>query len=273
MFLDWDRRLMQLFTCILNSTRCFWLVLILIAGLSPMAVNAQDLKVLTTGAYKQMVLAMIPAFEAKTSHKVSMDNDTAGALIKRVKAGELFDVLILTPKALEDFAQGGAATVDAKTIVSIAKVGIGVAVREGEEKPPLQTVDDFLRVLQRAKKIAYIDPASGGSSGIYLAQLFDKKGWREMIAPKAVLINGGYVADALVKGQADLAIHQISEIVPVKGASLVGPLPEELQNYTIYAGAVSARSANPQAAREFLSLVSGPQAGALMREKGMVPFH
>jgi len=264
---------MRFFSRALNSTRCLWGVWVLAAGLSPLAVGAQTMKVLTTGAYKQMVLAMIPAFEAQTAYKVAMDNDTAGALIKRVKAGESFDVLILTPQALEGFAQGETAVVDAKTIVSIAKVAIGVAVRQGEEKPALKTVDDFLMALKKAKKIAYIDPASGGSSGIYLAQLFDKKGWSEMVAPKAVLINGGYVADALVKGQADLAIHQISEIVPVKGASLVGPLPEELQNYTIYAGAVSARSAYPQAARDFLTLISSPQAGALMREKGMTPFH
>ncbi|MFN0004160.1 MAG: molybdate ABC transporter substrate-binding protein [Burkholderiaceae bacterium] len=232
--------------------------------------SAESIKVLTTGAYKQMILAMIPVFEAQTGHKVSMDNETAGELIKRVKSGEAFDVLILTPQALKSFGQEG--VVESKSIVSIAKVGIGVAVKEGQELPNIKTVDDFLLALTRAKKVAYINPASGGSSGIYLDQLFKSKGWSEMISPKAFLVNGGYVASALVSGEADLAIHQISEIVPVKGARLVGPLPEELQNYTVYSGAIGSKALKPQVARDFLALVSSAQAAQLMREKGMTPM-
>ncbi len=232
--------------------------------------NAESIKVLTTGAYKQMVLALIPIFEAQTGHKVSMDNETAGELIKRVNSGEAFDVLILTPQALKNFAE--LSVVDAKSIVSIAKVGIGVAVKQGQALPVIQTVDDFVDALKKAKKVAYIDPASGGSSGIYLDQLFKRKGWSEMVSAKAFLVNGGYVANALVSGDADLAIHQISEIVPVKGATLVGPLPEELQNYTVYSGAISAKTPQSKVAKDFLALMSSAQAAALMREKGMTPL-
>ena len=244
---------------------------LLSCALTATGVKAHDIQVLTTGAYKQMVLAMIPIFEAQTGHKIRMDNDTAGGLVKRIKAGETFDVLILTPEALSGLAK--AAVVDPKTIVSIAKVGIGVAVKSGQGPPRIHTVDDFLLALRNAKKVAYIDPASGGSSGLYLDQLFKSKGWSEIVSAKAVLINGGYVAEALVRGEADLAIHQISEIVPVKGATLVGPLPEELQNYTTYAGALSAKSARPQEAQVFLTLLLSAQAANLMRDKGMMPLN
>lgn len=268
--MKWSIELSTTWLMILNRKTCLsWMVALTLCAASA---QAQSLKVLTTGAYKQMVLAMMPVFEAQTGQKVVMDNETAGVLVKRVKAGEAFDVLILTPQALESFAHSEVPLVDAKTITPIAKVGIGVAVKAGQVKPPLKTVDDFLKALKEAKKVAYIDPASGGSSGIYLDQLFERRGWAEMVRPKAVLINGGYVAEALVKDQADLAIHQISEIVPVRGADLVGPLPEELQNYTLYAGAVSAQTPYAEKAKAFLALISGAQAAALMREKGMTPM-
>jgi molybdate transport system substrate-binding protein len=238
--------------------------------LASLGASAESLKVLTTGAYKQMVLALIPIFESQSGHKVSMENETAGELIKRVNSGEAFDILILTPQALKTFAE--LSVVDPKSIVSIAKVGIGVAVKQGQALPAIQTVDDFLAALKKAKKVAYIDPASGGSSGIYLDQLFKRKGWSEMVTAKAFLVNGGYVANALVSGEADLAIHQISEIVPVKGATLVGPLPEELQNYTVYSGAISSKTSQSKAATEFLALMSSAQAASLMREKGMTPM-
>jgi molybdate transport system substrate-binding protein len=89
------------------------------------------------------------------------------------------------------------------------------------------------------------------------------------VRAKAVLVPGGYVADRLVSGDADLAIHQISEIIPVKGVTLVGPLPEEVQNYTTYAGAVSSRAAQAEAARALLATLSSPEAAEILRAKGM----
>ena len=120
-----------------------------------------------------------------------------------------------------------------------------------------------------AKSIAYINPASGGSSGIYLDKLFEKMGIADAIRAKAKLKTGGYVADLLISGDAELGIHQISEIVPVKGVVLVGPLPAEIQNYTTYAGAVSADARDAAAARVFLDLLAGPAGLAILRDKGM----
>jgi molybdate transport system substrate-binding protein len=231
--------------------------------------RADTIKVLTTGAFKQVVVALVPAFEARTGHKVEVQNDTAGALSKRIAAGESFDVLVLTPAGLKTLATAGKVTAD--SVAPLAKVAIGVAVKAGAPQPAMSSVEDFRQAVLAARKVAYIDPAAGGSSGIYLDGLFQRMGIAEAVRAKAVLVPGGLVANRLVSGEADLAIHQISEILPVAGAQLVGPLPEAIQNYTTYAGAVSAASRHPQAALAFLATLSGAEAAQTIRAKGMLP--
>jgi molybdate transport system substrate-binding protein len=235
-------------------------------ALQSLAAGAAEVKVLTAGAMKQVVLALQPQFE-KLGHKLVVDNDTAGALQKRIEGGEAFDLVVVTPGVLERFAASN--KIAPATRINLARVAIGVMVRPGAKLPDISTVDAFKQALLDAKSIAYIDPASGGSSGIYLDKLFEKMGIADAIRAKAKLKRGGYVADLLVFGEAELGIHQISEIVPVKGVVLVGPLPAEIQNYTTYAGAVSATARDATAARAFLDLLAGPAGAALLREKGM----
>jgi molybdate transport system substrate-binding protein len=155
------------------------------------------------------------------------------------------------------------------SIKPLAQVAIGVAVKSGAPQPRIGNVEEFKQAVLAARKPAYVDPAAGGSSGIYLDKLFERMGIAEQVRAKAVLVPGGYVADRLVSGDADLAIHQISEIIPVKGVTLVGPLPEEVQNYTTYAGAVSSRAAQAEAARALLATFSSPEAAEILRAKGM----
>lgn len=238
-------------------------------GLTALPAHADQIKVLTTGAFKQVVLAFVPQFEAQTGHKVTVDNDTAGALVKRLDGGETFDVLVLTPGPLKQYADKG--RVAAASVATLARVGIGVAVKSGAPLPELKTVEQFKQALLAAKKVAYIDPAAGGSSGIYLTGLFQKMGITDQIRPKAVLVPGGLVATRLVSGEADLAIHQVSEILPVQGVTLVAMLPDEIQNFTVYAGAVSAAPGTSPAAQAFLSLMAGAGAAETIRAKGMLP--
>jgi molybdate transport system substrate-binding protein len=196
-----------------------------------------------------------------------VDNDTVGALQKRIEGGEAFDLVVVTPGVLERFAASN--RIAPATRVNLARVAIGVMVRPGGKLPDISTVDGFKQALIDARSVAYIDPASGGSSGIYLDRLFEKLGIADAIRAKAKLKRGGYVADLLVSGDAELGIHQISEIVPVKDVVLVGPLPAEIQNYTTYAGAVSATAKDAAAAQALLDLLAGPAGAAVLREKGM----
>jgi molybdate transport system substrate-binding protein len=235
-------------------------------ALSLSSAVAAEVKVLTAGAMKQVVLALQPQFE-QLGHKLVVDNDTAGALQKRIEGGEAFDVVVVTPGVIERFAASN--RIAPATRVNLARVAIGVMVRSGATPPDISSVDAFRKALIDAKSVAYIDPASGGSSGIYLDKLFEKMGIADAIRAKARLKRGGYVADLLVSGDAELGIHQISEIVPVKGVVLVGPLPAEIQNYTTYTGAVSATAKDAAAAKALLDLLAGPAGAAVLREKGM----
>jgi len=231
--------------------------------------EAADIKVLTAGAYKQVVLALVPAFEKETGHKVVLDNGTTGQLKQRIEGGEAFDLLIITPAAVDELTKAG--KLAAGSDVKLATVGIGVVVKEGAAKPDIGSVEKFKQALLAAKSVAYIDPASGGSSGIYIDKLLVKLGIADQIRPKAKLKKGGLVAELIADGTAELGIHQISEIVPVKGTTLVGPLPKDIQNTTTYAVAMSAAAKSKDAAAAFIKTLSGPQAAAVLHAKGMEP--
>ena len=230
---------------------------------------AAEIKVLTAGAFKQVVLALVPDFEKQMGHKVIVDNDTAGGLKKRVEGGEAFDVAVITPGVVDDLI--GKGKIAAGSRVNLASVGVGVVVKEGAPKPDVSTVEAFKRALLAAKSVAYIDPASGGSSGIYIDKLLERLGIANQVRPKAKLKKGGHVADLIVSGEAELGLHQISEIVPVKGASLVGPLPKEIQNTTTYAAGLSASATDKGAAEALIKAFWGPAAAAVLKSKGMEP--
>jgi molybdate transport system substrate-binding protein len=229
--------------------------------------SAAEVKVLTAGAFKQVVLAVVPEFEKETGHKVVVDNDTVGGLTKRIEGGEAFDVVVLTPAAVDDLTRKGKIADGSKA--TLARVGVGVMVKAGAPAPDISNVEAFKRALLNAKSVAYIDPASGGSSGIYVANLLDKLGIANDVKPKAKLKQGGYVADLIKSGEAELGIHQISEIVPVKEVTLVGPLPAEIQNYTTYAAGIGAGARDSDAAKALIKVFSGPAAAAVLKEKGM----
>lgn len=230
-------------------------------------VHSETLRVLTAGAFKQVVQSMAPAFEQRTGHTVQIFNDTAGNLSRRIEQGEPFDVVISTPAALKALSQKNLLMQD--SMVSLARVGVGVAVKQGQPKPALKDVDDFVRALKSANTVAFIDPASGGSSGIYLQGLFRQLNLESVLSGKTVLVKGGLVAEKLVTGEADLAIHQISEILAVSGVDLVGPLPASIQNYTNYAGAQSQQTRNANAGRQFLASFASPQAIGIIQNKGL----
>ena len=243
--------------------------MVLMAAGAPRGAAAAEIKVLTAGAFKQVLLALVPEFERETGNKVTVENATVGALTKRIDGGETFDLAVLTPAAVNDLASKGKFVAGSR--VNLARVGVGAVVKEGAPKPDIGSVEAFKRALLAAKSVAYIDPAAGGSSGIYVAGLLDKLGIGAEVKAKAKLIPGGAVAEHIAKGEAELGIHQISEILPVKGVTLVGPLPAEIQNYTVYAAGLGANAKAIEAAKALLKTLSGPAAAAVLKARGMEP--
>ena len=248
------------------------LVLALLAGALAIvggghAACAAEIKLLTAGAMRAVVVALLPDFEKETGNKVTIDNATAGTLKKRIEDGEAFDVAIITPAVVDDLASKG--KIVAGSRIDLAKVGMGVAVKEGAAVPDIKTVESFKRVLLGAKSVAYIDPKAGGSSGIYFDKLLDRLGIGDQIRPKAKLKQGGYVAELVASGEAEVAIHQISEIVPVKGAVLAGPLPADVQNFTTYSAGLGAAAKDVAAAKALIQFIAGPASGPILKTKGM----
>lgn len=227
---------------------------------------AAEIKVLTAGAFKPVVTAIAADFERQSGHKLVINNDTGGALARRIAGGERFDLVVLPAAALEQLAREGRL---APGSGPLARVAIGVAVKRGAPLPDIGSVAAFRRTLLGARKVAYIDPAAGGSSGVYLARLFDDMGIAAEIKAKAVLVPGGLVAQRVVDGEADLGVHQISEILAVPDAVLVGPIPAEIQNYTVYAAGVSAGAGDKAAAQALLDALRGAAARQAMGARGM----
>jgi len=227
---------------------------------------AADLKLLTAGAFKSVAQELVPEFEKKTGHKVTIENDTAGALARRVAAGEYFDVVVMPPGAMGPLLGSKLVESSAKPL---ARVGIGVSIKQGAPVPDISTVDAFKQSLLKARAIAYTDPASGGTAGTYLANLFEKMGIAAEMKPKTVLVKGGLAGEKLLSGEADIAMQPSSELLAVPGTVLVGPIPLEVQTYIIYSGAVSTGARNQPDADALLRALWGPDKAAALKKKGM----
>jgi molybdate transport system substrate-binding protein len=163
-----------------HTLRPFLLMAALLLPLQ--ASSAGEVRVLTAGAFKQVVLALVPDFEKQTGSKVIVDNDTAGGLQKRIEGGEAFDVAVITPAIVDDLAGKGKIAPGSRA--NLATVGIGVMVKEGAPKPDVSTVEAFKNALLAAKTVAYIEPASGGSSGIFSTSCSSASGSRTRCGPR-----------------------------------------------------------------------------------------
>ena len=228
---------------------------------------AADVKVLASGATKSLVDAAAPEFERRTGNRLVVEGGTAGAVTRQALGGEAFDVVIVTQEGVDALVRQG--KVDAPSAQPLARVGIGAAVREGAARPRIGTADEFRQALLGARAIAYIDPAAGGSSGIYLSQLFERMDIAAQVKRKAVLVDGGLVADKLVDGQADMALQQMSELMGAPGVTVLGPIPQEFQHFTTYVAAIGGASADKAAARALIEQLRGAAARRFAAEHGM----
>ena len=242
------------------------IILLACFGVSLATARADDVKVLTAGAMKPVLLAVADEFQKVSGHTMSVDNDTVGALTKRIEGGAAFDLAVLTPAANEELSKAG----KIMRAGDLARVGISVIVKAGAPRPDISTLA-FRQALLQAKSIAYIDPASGGSSGIYLAGLFQRLGIADALKPRTKLKQGGSTADLVASGEAELALQQNSEIAFAPGVTLVGPLPAEIQNYTTYAAGISTKPQSPNAALALVALLMRPAMAPVLQAKGLLP--
>lgn len=238
----------------------------LIAAATPSM--ADDIRVFTSGAPAAVQIKLAPAFIKATGHNVIITAETIDLIMKRLGGDATPDVIVIPRPALAKFAKSGAVRPD--TMVDIARVGIGVAVKEGAPRPDISTPDALRKTLLDAKSIAHPDPKGGGFTGAYLDRMFEQLGIADVVRPKVKLgfaFAGG--VDSIAKGEVELGLFNASEILPVKGVTLVGMLPDELQNYLVFAGALHARGASPEPAAAYLRALLEPSAEAAWNAGGM----
>jgi molybdate transport system substrate-binding protein len=222
-----------------------------------MGKQVAKLKVMCARSMHQVVGALTETFRRDSGHDVELNFGTVGALQKRLDGGETADVLVLGAPAIAKLATAGAVTGAA----NIATTSVGIAIREGATPPDVSTPEAFKQALIAADSIAFSDAAVGGSAGVYLAKLFVELGLADAIARKGTpQQSGGEVATRVAHGEADIGMTLIAEIVPIKGARVIGPLPAPLGNDTTYAAGVTSGSNEKDAGQAFIRALTAPSA-------------
>ena len=237
-------------------------------GLLVAAATAQagEVRVISAGAVKSIITDLAQVYEKETGNKVVMEFGPMGFVSQKL-ASDPADVVIMSDSVIEDTIGKGGVVAGSRT--DIARTGMGVGVRAGAPLPDISTVDGFKRAVLEAKSIVYVDPASGATSGVHFASVLQKLGIAEQVKPKTKLVPGGYPAELVAKGEVDLVVHQISEILPVKGVTLVGPLPKDVQKVTVYAAGVASKSTSTELARGFIAFITRPASKAKLAEAGL----
>jgi len=234
--------------------------------------TAAEIRVMISGGFSAAYEVLVPEFERATGHKVmtargpSMGT-TVNAIPVRLERGEPADVLIMVGYALKDLADKGKVIPDSR--VDLVKSPIGVAVKSGAPKPDISTADALKRALLTAKTIAYSDSASG----VYVStEMFQKLGIAEEMKDRARKIPATPVGEIVAHGQAEIGFQQISELKPVEGIEIVGPLPDELQRITVFSAGIAAVSKEPDAGRALIKFLASSAARDAIIKSGMEPI-
>jgi molybdate transport system substrate-binding protein len=228
------------------------------------------LQLLCAGAMHGVIDALDPTFVSVVGRPVKARFTNSGGVKARVMAGENADVAISTAAAIDELARHGKVS----SVTALARSPIGVAVRAGAERPDIGTVESFKRALVAARSIAIADPATGSPSGNYLVGLFERLSLTASLRDKIRYVGGGaggvvVVGEAVARGDAELAIQQMPELVGVAGLDVVGELPAELQQVTVFSSAVVATTADEVGARRLIACLASPHAAVAIRAKGM----
>jgi molybdate transport system substrate-binding protein len=233
---------------------------------------ADDLKVMTSGAFTAAYLELVPELERVTREKIVTAATSMGtgqdSIPSRLQRGEPVDVVIVAAAALDDLIKGG--TVVKGSRVDLARSAIGVAVRAGAPTPDISSVDALKRALLQAKSIAY----SASVSGDYVStELFQRLGIAAEMKGKSRRVEGGERVGAVIaRGDAELGFQQISELLPVAGITYLGPLPADVQRVTVFSAGIAASATSPDGAKALIAFLASPAAVPAIAKTGLEPL-
>jgi molybdate transport system substrate-binding protein len=231
------------------------------------AADAAEIKVLISNALKSTMEELTPQFEKASGNKLVITFGAAAELKTSIEKGAPLDLAILTTATTDDLVKEGKLVAAGR--VDIARAGAGLAARKGAPKPDISTTEAFKHALLDAKSIAYVE---AGATAPYIKSLFERLGIADQIKPKLKpQPTSNPAAKAVANGEAELGITQISEILPYAGAELVGPIPAEIQLYTVYPAAVAVGTKEGDAANALIKFLTAPAAIAVLKAKGLSP--
>jgi molybdate transport system substrate-binding protein len=244
-------------------------VFLLVLGIKA---EAAELKVLSAFGMQSVLEDLGPHFERATGHKLTLAFATGGATVKRVQGGEAADVVITLRQGIDTLVKDGKAP--AGNVTVLARSGIVVIVRQGAPKPDISSPDALKRTLLAAKSLSYVDPASGGASGIHFAKVLDRLAIANEMKLKTVFPNPqtpAAVGVVVANGEAEIGVHIIQEVISVAGIYVVGPLPGDLQNTIVFAAAIMASVKDVEASKALVNFLRTPEAAAVIKAKGLEP--
>jgi molybdate transport system substrate-binding protein len=219
-----------------------------------------------TNGIKEAMLELTPAFERQQGATLKVRYGATKAIVDELAAGASADLVVLTGEAVDDLIKGG--RVKPGSRVDLAKSGIGVAVRKGTPKPDISSADALKHALLAAKRVSY---SRVGASGIYTANtMIPRLGLVEEMKSRTVIPEGGaFVGTLIARGEADIGFQQISELMPIAGIDIVGPLPPELQKMTVFAAGLCSDAKEPDAAKALAAFLAAPAALPVMKKHGL----
>lgn len=246
-------------------------LLIVVLWLQVAALRADDVVVMTSGAFTAAYLELAKGFERASKNQVVTAATSMGtgaeSIPSRLARGETVDVVIVAADALEQLIRQGLVTSGSR--VDLARSSIGMAVRTGSRKPDITTVEGLKQALLAAKSVAY----SASVSGDYLVgELFPRLGIADQLKSTGRRIERERVGEVVARGDAEIGFQQISELLPIDGIDVVGPLPADVQRVTVFSAGIVATSKRPEAARALISFLASPAASGIVVKSGLEPI-
>lgn len=228
-----------------------------------MTADTIQIKILTARALATVLDKIGHKFEQQSGHKLNVVSGYGPDFVRRIDAGEAFDILVCRQSIIDRLFKDGKLIAETRT--NLVRSRIGVEVRSGSPKPDVGSVEAFKRALLKANSIGYLK--IGG-----VPQLLDRLGLTEAVKAKVTMPDSDVVSELVAQGELELGIIAITQILTTPGVELAGPLPEEIQYFSVFAGGVSVNSKAPDAARDLINFVKGPTAWPVIKEQGMEPL-
>jgi molybdate transport system substrate-binding protein len=227
------------------------------------AAKAAEIKVMCSGAMRPALEELAPQFERASGHRLAITYAGTNVIRERALAGDAGDLVIFAGPAVEDVVRQGKLLAK----VDLVRSGVGVGVRAGAPRPDLSSADAFKRTLLVAKSFS----RSEGPSGIYIAGLLERMGIAEQMKPKTVVVRGRLVGDALVTGEAEIGVQQVSELKSVPDVDVL-PMPAEIQHTTVFSAGLTAAAQDSEPVQALIKFLTSPAVAPVIKAKGLEPL-